>query len=460
MSAPGAREQRGQSRAHGPIRGPAPAGSGEACRRLAMARGGSVPVGIPGAGTLPEEAFGAVLAGLPGMTPRLLRMLLSSASPRAAWDRLGSGRVPRQHARLVEAVRRTDVDRCWQAVVSAGASVKLLGAEGYPSCLGSDPEAPAVLFSTSEDIGWICARPRVAVVGTRSATHYGRSVAFELGGELAARGVVVISGLARGVDCAAHDGAVGRCVDEPSRGPSGAGCGAPPLGVAGGGVDVVYPASSAQVWSSVVQLGAVISEAPPGAPPNPWRFPQRNRIIAAMSHVVVVVESHEVGGALRTVECAMQRGVSVMAVPGSVRSPASAGANALLSEGCAPVRDVSDILVALDLAGAGRAISCSQARGQPDSLYQQISASRATPAAEGGGHHERSPEGGHGGPGGDVSGLDASVLSCLGWEPLALDAVVESCGAKVGSVAAALDRLERRGLVRGIGGWWQRDGRR
>ena len=188
------------------------------------------------------------------------------------------------------------------------------------------------------------AGPRVAIVGTRRCSTTGAGVAFELGRDLAAAGVVVVSGLASGIDGAAHRGVL-------------AADGAPPVGVVGSGLDVVYPRGQSSLWRAVAEVGVLISEAPLGAAPERWRFPARNRIIAALVDIVVVVESHRRGGSLHTVDEADRRGRDVLAVPGSIRNPAATGTNELLAEGRAPVCSVDDVLVALGLSGARSAAS-------------------------------------------------------------------------------------------------------
>ncbi len=279
-----------------------------------------------------------------------------------------------------------------------------LGDPGYPPVLACDHQAPAVLYSQG-DLG-VLARPRVAVVGTRSATHYGEEVASELGRDLARAGVVVVSGLALGIDGAAHHGAL-------------AGGGAPPAGVVASGLDVVYPRRHAWLWDQVATRGVLLSESPLGTPTVPWRFPLRNRIVAALAQVVVLVECHRRGGALHTVEAAAQRGTPVMAVPGSVRSPASVGTNALLADGCSPARDADDVLAALDLERTGGTAPTRPPRSALD---------------------------------GDA----AAVLRALDWEPTATDEVLRRTGMALEDVAVILDRLAVTGLVRAGDGWWER----
>ncbi len=287
---------------------------------------------------------------------------------------------------------------------AAGVAVHRVGDAGYPPVLAADHQAPAVLFSRG-DLEALT-RPLVAVVGTRSATHYGEEVASELGRELALAGVVVVSGLALGIDGAAHHGAL-------------AARSAPPAGVVASGLDVVYPRRHAWLWDQVATRGVLASEAPPGTPAAPWRFPHRNRIIAALAQVVVVVECHRHGGALHTVEAAIERGTPVMAVPGSVRSPASVGTNALLSEGCQPVRDVDDVLTALDLERTGRAAPSRPRRSR-------------------------------------LTRDETATLRAVDWQPTATDEVLRRTGMPLEQVAMVLDRLEEAGLARGGNGWWER----
>jgi len=177
---------------------------------------------------------------------------------------------------------------------------------------------------------------RVGIVGTRNATQRGRETAAEFGFELSALGVTVVSGLAKGIDGAAHRGALAH----PD---------ARPLAVVGNGPDAPYPKQHASLWAEVSARGAVVSEWPPGTRPDAFRFPLRNRILAALVEVLVVVESRERGGSLITAKEAGERGVELFAVPGPVDSRASAGTNQLLCDGAAPATSVDDLMMALGL---------------------------------------------------------------------------------------------------------------
>jgi DNA processing protein len=285
-----------------------------------------------------------------------------------------------------------------------------------------DVDSPEILFCLG-DPRTIDGRPRVAVVGTRSATRYGSDVASDLGAGLAGSGVVVVSGLAAGIDASAHAGAVR--VEG----------GAPPVAVIATAVDIAYPRSTAVLRDSVAANGAVVSELPPGEPAERWRFADRNRIMAALAHVVVVVECHRSGGALYTVRAAKQRGKNVMAVPGSVRSAASVGTNALLADGIPPARDVADVLTAVELAIVGDGSVTPPDWPKPGQI---------TPRSL-----RRNP-----------SGLAAQVHNALDSEPASLEQIVRRCGSTIGEVAASLEQLSELALVEGERGWWWRKGRR
>ena len=182
-------------------------------------------------------------------------------------------------------------------------------------------------------------RPAVAIVGARAASPYGLSVAGRLASDLAAAGVVVVSGLARGVDSAAHRGALA------ARGTT--------IAVLGSGVDVVYPPEHAPLAAEIAASGAVISELTPGAAPLPQFFPQRNRIISGLSRAVVVIEAGEQSGSLITARLALEQGREVLAVPGNVLSGRNRGAHGLLRDGAKIVESADDILEELGMCGKG-----------------------------------------------------------------------------------------------------------
>ena len=200
---------------------------------------------------------------------------------------------------------------------------------GYPDRLRELPDPPAALFVLG-DPGALCAPDAVAVVGARRASTYGLEVARALGRGLSAAGVAVVSGLAMGVDGAAHTGAL------ESAGPT--------LGVLAGSAHKPYPVRSAALHGAVAARGAVVSELPPGAPAFRWCFVARNRIIAGLAAVTVIVQAAERSGSLTTADYAADLGRPVAAVPGPVTTRLSAGSNALLHAGAPVARGVEDVL--------------------------------------------------------------------------------------------------------------------
>jgi DNA processing protein len=367
-----------------------------------------------GSPTVTEHVVAAALASLPQVGPQRLRVLVNELGASDAW-RIIRGELP-PTPRIAALFAQHDLGRVWrqaatdqlleqiaESLTTSGMSVRLLSDAEYPEALRGDPSAPAVLFVR----GNITAlrHRRVGVVGTRAASAAGRHFARRLSCELAANGVAVVSGLARGIDAAAHLGALD-ALDA-----------APPIAVVASGLDVVYPREHAALWGSVAEHGVVLSESPPGCAPDAFRFPLRNRILAALSEVLVVVESRETGGSMITVEEALKRGVTVMAVPGAPLSSTSAGTNQLLSQGAAPVRDATDVLVALGLD------------------HERHRSHRETRIAP-------SPE-------------DRVVLNALLQQPLTFDQLVQRVGLPIQDVAIRIGHLETQGWITANAGWWE-----
>lgn len=358
--------------------------------------------------------YATALAKLPRIGSARLRRLLSDHGPIGAWELLAGGgplpswsdrRVPHAELETIRAATRAispddEAGRC----AAAGVTVRWFGGPGYPAELCGDPEAPGVLF-TRGDVDAVRAR-RVGIVGTRNATAAGLATARALGGALASEGVTVVSGLALGIDGAAHTGV--RWSGGPGRA----------VAVVGSGPDVVYPRRHRALWEWVSSDGLVMSEWPPGTPPEPWRFPERNRIIAMLAEVLVVVESRERGGSLITAKMAIERGVEVMAVPGSPLVRASLGTNRLLCDGAAPATCVDDVLAMLAL----------DTRRQPGIPFDP----RPTP-----------------------DGDQAVVLAACEAEPCTLDRMVAVTGLALVDAALAAARLERAGWLVETNGWFE-----
>jgi DNA processing protein len=377
--------------------------------------------GLPG---VPEEALALALLRLPRLGPARLRQLLEGAGglPSVVWTQIQRERLPGWVPAAERRRWRSDargLDPAGELRHHAQAGIQVLVhrlSPGYPPRLQDDPDPPPVLLAKG-DLEALN-RPVVAVIGTRRCTGYGRQVAQMLGRELALRGVAVVSGLALGVDSAAQSAAL----------KAGA---TPVVGVVASGLDHVYPESSRTLWDSLGSHGLMLSEYPLGTGPRKHSFPRRNRILAGLADVVVVVESHAAGGSMTTVQAAMDRGVTVMAVPGPVTSEASAGTNTLIAEGCPVVRDPLDVEVALGLARAGAGAGPA---GGP-----RWRSSRVVPWA-------------------DIDAADREVALLVDVVPTSMDALLGRSGMSPGKLTLALDRLVMAGAVEAGPGWWQRVG--
>ena len=396
---------------------------------------------------LPEAAFAAALACLPAVGAKWLGVALERFGPRELWDKVAAGdlaatraayRVSPVHAGKVRDwpswASSFDVARFWQNCQEAGISVTWPNAPGFPPRLQEVPSPVGVLFVAGNPAA-LDNRQCVALVGTRHPSDDGLQTAFQLGYELARAGVCVVSGLAQGIDGAAHSGAVS-AIREMGTVP-----GQCPLtiGVAASGVDSPYPAQNAALWHEVARQGAVVSEAPPGTRAQSWRFPVRNRVIAALSQLVVVVECHLKSGTWHTVSAADDIGVDVGAVPGSVHQPSAAGSNKLLRAGAHVIRNTEDIL---DSLGGGRLFVPSE-RGN-EAEHGEASAAVPGPAFP----PPRNPL--------PLGPLEREVLSVFNGRSLALDEVVERAQLPVGAVVLTLQRLAESGQLLESAGWWSK----
>jgi len=368
---------------------------------------------------VPERAYLVAFGQLHMLGPARLDAVLGGRIPSEAWGRLLAGDARAELASLgmagvsSELVQRwqseaaaCDVEALWNKHSAAGVEIVVPGDEFWPTELFDDPEPPAMLFAKGPMVR--TSHPAVAIVGTRRCSSYGRSVAAELGTGLAQRGVTVVSGVAAGIDSVAQRSALE--------------AGGEVVGVVGSGVDVVYPASNRRLWNDIAQMGRLWSETPLGVKPARWRFPARNRIIAALADVVVVVESPAKGGSLYTVDSAIERDRVVMAVPGPINSMMSVGTNRLLIQGCEPVTGVEDILAALGL--------CASANGEPVSGTTML--------------REASNK------------SDQATLDAIGFEAKSIDAILASTGLDLVAALGVLGRLQAEGLVRETAGWWER----
>lgn len=260
----------------------------------------------------------------------------------------------------------------------------------FPPLLGAIHDPPPQLFVRGAGDLDVLARPAVAVVGARACSAYGRSVTRSLSRELAAAGLVVVSGMARGIDGEAHRGALE--------------AGGTTVAVLGCGVDRDYPAAHAELARRIGEHGLVVSEYEPGIEPAPWRFPARNRIIAGLCSATVVVEARERSGALITADFALEEGRDVLSVPGEITSSLSAGTNALLRLGAIPVTCAGDVLELFDL--------------------EPVRAAHA-----------------------DLGATAQAVLALLGDSPRTADEISQAAGIEPAPLSASLMELELAGRI-------------
>jgi DNA processing protein len=271
---------------------------------------------VPGIGRVRLEAlldaFGAADHVLIATVPDLKRV---PGITRAAAHAIKSARIE-FGAEIVERAR------------TVGGTVLTPSAPGFPSRLKCIPTAPTLLFAAGRLE--LLEEPSVSIVGSRDHTRYGYDVCTRLAADLAAAGLTVVSGMARGLDAAAHQGALG--------------VGGNTVGVLGNGLGIVYPSANARLYELVSTAGCLLTELPPGERPNAGSFPSRNRLISGLSRVTVVVEARKGSGALITADFALAQGRELMAVPGPITSGVSVGTNRLVQMGAKPVLDARDVL--------------------------------------------------------------------------------------------------------------------
>lgn len=343
------------------------------------------------------------IAGLLGSTDRRAHGLL--ALPEHDLVAAAAGRHVERALAFLDSL---DVDRERDGLAEQCRVAVCSHAPAYPPLLHELPDPPAVLFGAGrpESLALLAEEPAVTVVGTRRASPYGTEVAYALGRGLGAAGVPVVSGLALGIDGTAHRG----CLDG----------GGVPVAVVASGPDVVYPRRHRSLHARVRNAGIVLSELPPGTEPYRWSFPARNRIMAGLARMTLVVEAADPSGSLITAEFAKDLGRCVAAVPGRVTSSLARGTNNLLKDGATPISATEDVLDELFGVGVRSAVEPSDCRAAPsDPLLCAV-----LEAAESGD---------------------------------SVEAVATETGRSIAQTRAALGRLEAEGyLVRGDLGGWER----
>ncbi|NOZ38232.1 MAG: DNA-protecting protein DprA [Gammaproteobacteria bacterium] len=310
------------------------------------------------------------------------------------------------NSRQVESLSAPDwasveIDLRWQE--QARAQICVLSDAAYPTLLRQITDPPPLLYLFGDPEVLRC--QQIAIVGSRTPTPMGRETAHEFGAQLAALGLVVTSGLAHGIDAAAHQGAVS--------------VGGRSIAVTGTGLDRVYPARHRELAHEIAENGLLISEFPLGSPPRPGNFPRRNRIISGLAQGVLVVEAALRSGSLITARLALEQGREVFAVPGSIRNSQAKGCNTLIREGAKLVESVQDIIVELPDFVAQGALEPPD-----DNLVTEF----------------------------ELDGDYCKVLENVGYEPTSVDKVVERSGLTVDAVCSMLLVLELQGYVATMSG--------
>jgi DNA processing protein len=349
----------------------------------------------------PDVRYRVAFSHVPGIGPaRLAKLEASFGSLEAAWSaperRLTAVLGPMTGQALASARRGMDLDATLERLQALGVAVVTPAMTAYPDLLRQVDAAPFVLYvrGSVEALH----KPAVAVVGTRKPTQYGRDIGTELAGKIARGGLAVVSGLAMGVDAAAHRSALK--------------AGGTTVAVLGCGIDVVYPLPNRELRAEIERKGAVVSELPLGTRPEPGNFPARNRIVSGLARSVVVVEAGVGSGALITARCAAEQGRDVICIPGRIDRPESAGCLQLIAQGAMVAVSVADVLEKVGLrppaAGEGR---------------------RPIPA----------------------DATEAALLAELGVEPRHVDDLCRAVHLAAREVTRALSMMEIKGMARHVG---------
>jgi DNA processing protein len=342
---------------------------------------------------------------------RLLERYRTAAAALAALPRLArqggrSGvRIPSAEAAADEMAR----------LAHAGGRMLLSADADYPSLLRAIEDAPPVVGLIGDAA--LLDRASVAIVGSRNASLNGSRFAEQLARDLGAAGFVVVSGLARGIDAAAHQGALATGT----------------IAVLAGGADVIYPPGNTDLYHAIKVHGAIVAEMPAGMPPQARHFPRRNRLISGLSLGVVVVEANLHSGSLITARCALDQGREVFAVPGSPLDPRARGCNALIRQGAVLTESVDDVLNVLAPAGTGvrpaAARLTAAATPAPNADAPPVATESAADA------------------GVDADAARAAILALLSPVPVAVDELVRRCGLPAATVHTALLEWELAGRI-------------
>jgi DNA processing protein len=339
-----------------------------------------------------------------GIGAARMRMLLDTfGDAQNAWQApaealRAAGLGPKVLETFLKIRSSVNLELIWERIQAQGITVLTWEDEDYPARLNEIPQPPPVLYvrgSLLAEDAWA-----VAVVGTRRITSYGKQVSEEIAANLARSGITIVSGLARGVDAAAHQAALQ--------------AGGRTLAVLGSGVDHIYPPENRRLAEQIIQHGALLSDYAPGTQPDSANFPPRNRIISGLARAVIIVEAGKTSGALITAAFAAEQGREVFAAPGNIYAPQSVGTNLLIQQGARPYLNYQDVLEVLNLA--------------------QVSEQRAARAIL------------------PADALEAQLYAVLTNEPLHVDEIRTRTDLPIEKVSATLVMMELKGMVRQVGG--------
>jgi len=303
-------------------------------------------------------------------------------------------------AAMVQARHKDDPASLYERLRSDGVEACCVEDKEYPEMLRTIPDPPYLIYYRGDlnTLNQFC----LAVVGSRRATSYGRTQAFRFGRELAGQGMAVVSGMARGIDTEAHQGALE--------------AGGKTAAVLGSGIDVIYPRENRQLYGRIAENGIVVSEFAPGTQPEPGNFPARNRTISGLSRGVLVVEAKQRSGALITADFALEQGRDVFAIPGPINSQNSAGTNNLIKQGACLVDSLEDILHEYGMDEAVHPVPEQGVLAFPEDSDE------------------------------------AAVLEALAHETVHFDRLVQLSRLGAGKLSAALLKLELEGIIRAMPG--------
>ena len=411
-----------------------------------------------------ERAAYVALALVPGIGPARLTELLSHCH-----TALGALSAPFEFLGTVPGISRAAATAIGQTSPAAGvallAQVEAMGAHAllpadaaYPAMLRQIPDPPALLFA-SGDLS-LLTRPAVAIVGSRDHTPYGGEVCRMIAESAAGAGIVVVSGMARGLDAIAHQAALD--------------AGGATIGVLGNGLGVIYPAANRELYAGVGQHGLLLTEFPPGERPGVGAFPRRNRLISGLARVTVVIEAAQGSGTLITVGTALAQGRDVMAVPGNITSATSVGTNRLIQDGAEPLIELADLLRHYPEAGGalGQRVAHRGVAGlnsasieaesgvrrgaSPLAIHPHLGAGRQAPPAAAPSPTLDPPK-----LPADLPDAERRIAEALQAGPAPVDVLVLKSGLPTGLALSALSMLEFRGLIVQDGGLirWDIEGR-